>query len=275
MERDEESIFNALIKEGAFTNELLGAGATQIRNANYAKLGIYFQAFTSLTTGLERIGKLCLILDYYIKTQGDFPNANYLKNEIGHDLSLLYQKSKELIGRRRVAFEYSNNLDSELHQNIINVLSKFAKGDRYANINFLVNSPIGDLNPIGTWFNTVDKVIFEQQISLKKREKIQGNAEMVEAMAGSFSEVFHSSETGEFITNMKEASFRTGMYEAVAPYRQLLVLQIIRYWVELIWYMQTEAMAIGKSEIPFFSEIFAAFYNGDDFFKSRKIWDGF
>jgi hypothetical protein len=53
--------FIALVNEAEFTKEMLGAGATQIRQANYATRGIYFQAFTSLATGLERIGKLCLM----------------------------------------------------------------------------------------------------------------------------------------------------------------------------------------------------------------------
>ena len=32
---------------------MLGAGATEIRKANYAKKGVYFQSFTNLATGLE------------------------------------------------------------------------------------------------------------------------------------------------------------------------------------------------------------------------------
>lgn len=48
--------FKALLKEAQFTKEMLGSGATQIRNACYASKGVYFHAFTSLSTGLERIG---------------------------------------------------------------------------------------------------------------------------------------------------------------------------------------------------------------------------
>jgi hypothetical protein len=48
--------FEALSKEAHFTREMLGAGATQIRSANYASKGVYFQAFTSLSTGLSALG---------------------------------------------------------------------------------------------------------------------------------------------------------------------------------------------------------------------------
>lgn len=73
--------FNALADEATFTKEMLGSGATQIRKGNYASKGNYFQAFTSLSTGLERIGKLCLMLDYYIDNDGKFPDFHHLKNK--------------------------------------------------------------------------------------------------------------------------------------------------------------------------------------------------
>jgi hypothetical protein len=64
--------FKALLKEARFTKEMLGSGATQIRKANYATKGVYFQAFTNLSTGLERIGKLCL---NQVGASGWFDNA--------------------------------------------------------------------------------------------------------------------------------------------------------------------------------------------------------
>ena len=39
--------FTALVKEAQFTKEMLGAGVTQIRKANYAQKGMYFQSFTT------------------------------------------------------------------------------------------------------------------------------------------------------------------------------------------------------------------------------------
>lgn len=68
--------FVALLKEAQFTREMLATGPTRIRNANYAKKGVYFQAFTSLSTGLERIGKLRLIVDKTIK-EGWLPDAEF------------------------------------------------------------------------------------------------------------------------------------------------------------------------------------------------------
>lgn len=264
--------FNALVKEAQFTKEMLGSGATQIRGANYATKGGYFQAFTSLSTGLERIGKLCLMLDHYVETQGRFPDFKYMKNVIRHNILLIYQKSMSIINDRSISLNHLGNLDGTIHQNILTVLSDFAEGDRYSNIDLLVRST-RQSDPIASWFETVDQVIFQSCVSTKKKATIAHNARIVNQMIGSFSSVLHSSEAGTEITDAEEASYRTGMWKVVAPYRQLFVLQIIRFWVELVWGLQDKAMAIGNEDIPFLSEIFAPFYNADSYFRTRKTWD--
>ena len=75
--------FNALCNEASFTKDILGAGATQIRKANYAQKGMYFQAFTSLSTGLERIAgerylpHVCYTVDPDDSGPGDFGKEAY------------------------------------------------------------------------------------------------------------------------------------------------------------------------------------------------------
>ena len=63
------------------------------------------------------------------------------------------------------------------------------------------------------------------------------------------------------------------MWEAVAPYRQLYMLQIIRYLTELLMGLGYKAMAIQSADIPHFGEIFGLFYNDNAYFRSRKTWD--
>jgi hypothetical protein len=264
--------FTALEKEAQFTKDMLGSGATQIRKANYAEKGIYFQAFTSLSTGLERIGKLCLMLDYYINNNGKFPDYNYLKKEIGHKIDLLYKKSLEVKASRELEFEFLQDLDGEIHQNILNLLSSFAVGDRYSNINLLTSSR-QQSDPISEWFNKVDVLIFDQRVTEKKKQKIAHNAHMVSEMSQRFTMVQHSSESGDEINTVLDASFRTEMQQAVAPYRQLYVIQIIRFWFELLRTLQYKAMELGKQDIPFFGEILGGFYNPDSYIRTRKTWD--
>jgi len=266
--------FTALLKEAQFTREMLGSGATQIRNANYASKGVYFQAFTSLSTGLERIGKLCLMLDFYIGHDGEFPDSDYMKYEIGHKIAVIYGKSTSIIVERTISMNFLQNLNDPIHQAILSVLSEFALGDRYSNINLLVGS--GRQNdPIALWFNQVDQPLYETRVAKRKKGRIQENSRAVASILNQHARVLHTSETGAEITDIEEASHMTGMYEAVAPYRQLYVLQVIRYWVEFLSSLQYEAMKTRNEDIPFFTEIFAPFYNDDSYIRTRKTWDKF
>lgn len=264
--------FKALNKEAQFTKEMLGSGATQIRRANYTTKGVYFQSFTSLSTGLERIGKLCLMLDHFIDHNGQFPDSNYMKNEICHKIGVIYEKSVAVASKRSITMQFSQNLDNPIHQAILKILAEFAQGDRYSNIDLIVGAK-RQSDPIASWFKEVDVPLYQTRVSIAKKEVIHGNAAAVAAMLNPHSMVMHTSETGGEITDVEDASRRTGMHTAVAPYRQLYVLQVIRYWVELLSSLQYTAMQTGSEDIPFFSEVFAPFYNDDSYIRTRKTWD--
>lgn len=259
--------FQALLKEAEFTKEMLGSGATQIRNANYASRGVYFQAFTSLSTGLERLGKLILILDYHID-HGGFPDGKFIKDRVGHDISLIYETTKSIAVRRSIDFDYLQSLDNPTHDAILRILSRFAKGDRYSNIDLLVGGK-PHCDPIASWHTQVDIPLFERHVSAKKKDQIRCNATMVDALLGAISLVRYVSETGDPITDAGDGSLRTGMFEAVAPYRQLYVLQVIRYFSEVLVSLNH---IVRSEDIPYFVEIFGYFCNDDRYIKSRKTW---
>jgi hypothetical protein len=265
----DSKIFQALLKEAEFTKEMLGAGATQIRRANYASKGMYFQAFTSLSTGLERIGKLCLMLDYFLDHRR-FPDVAYMKREIGHQISLIHERTEKIIEKRQLNLKYPKQPSSTIHAAIINELSNFAQGDRYSNIDLLVgNSRQSD--PIATWFQKVDKPIYESYVSDKRKESISSNAQIISKMLGESSVVLHTSESGDTMTSLFESSARTGVIEAVSPWRQLFMLQIIRYWVEVLMELR-DRIHLQHAEVPYFGEVLGIFYNDDSYFKTRKTW---
>jgi hypothetical protein len=123
------------------------------------------------------------------------------------------------------------------------------------------------------WFENVDMVLFEKHVSKKKKEAIIKNAEMINNLISPFTIVRHSSENDTEINQVTEASMRTGIYEAVSPYRQLYTIQIIRFWTELLWELQYKAQSLGNDEIPYFSDMFGCFYNDDSYFRTRKNYD--
>jgi hypothetical protein len=199
--------FNALNKEAQFTREMLGSGATQIRNANYATKGIYFQSFTSLSTGLERIGKLCLMLDHYLDHNRAFPDSNYMQRQIGHNLTTIYEKSVLIITRRSISMRFLQNLRGPIHQAILSVLSKYAVGDRYSNIDLLVGRQQND--PVASWFTQVDQPLYETRVAQRKKDTIQRNAAVMASLLNQHTMILHTSETGEEITDIEKASHMT------------------------------------------------------------------
>lgn len=264
----------AFLNEASFTKQILGLGATRIRKANYAFKGIYYEVFTCLTTGLERIGKICIILDYYIQNSGSFPDAGYLKREIGHNLTKLYEKAILIKQNYNFIFEYKNDLNDEIYKNILSILTDFAIGDRYSNINLLLNTS-NQSDPIRRWVLEVDNYIYDNYVNINKKRMIDSSAKAAKILLEPFSCLHFIAENGDDIFDIEQASFLTGKQEAVAPFRQLFILQIIRFWAELIEKLQYEAQKVNPSvfEIPYFNEIFAGFYNNDSYFKSRKTWD--
>ena len=261
--------FDALCKEAQFTVEMLCSGYTEIRKANYAKRGVYFQSFTSLSTGFERIGKLCYLLIYAIEHGGKFPTDNDLKNVFRHDIIKLYELILEFKNNHDIKYDFLQDLDKPIYQSILNVLSRFAKGDRYANIDLLINNRSYD-DPISVWYKDVDLVIFQEKISDKKKEKIKMDASLVHYLTFNFVMLRHTGEDGKEINTAFEGSLRTGINDAVAPYRQLYVFHIIRFFVESLNMVESVFNNKNFFEIPYFMEIFRVFYNDDSYMKGRK-----
>ena len=262
--------FHLLCREAELTTEMLGAGATQIGRANYATKGIYFQAFTSLSTGLERLGKLSLILDYYIETKGRFPPRDWLKKEKGHRILEIYGDVKCIVQKRSLSLNWLQDLDSEIHSGILRVLSEFACGDRYSNIDLIGGASATD--SVSRWYETVDKPIFEHHVSAAKRRGIEERAKIIGAILQPYSMVLQTAEDGSQISSIESGSLRTGIWEAVAPYRQLYVLRIIRFWAEALVGLQHQAMIANRNDIPYLSEFFAHFFNDDEYLRTRKTW---
>ncbi|WP_426269247.1 hypothetical protein ACN9MB_13530 [Dyella kyungheensis] len=262
--------FRALNREATLTKQMLGAGATHIYRANYALHGVYFQAFTGLSVGLERLGKLCVILDHAINHSGSFPVDKEMK-DLSHDLMKLYARSQVIKTARGLRFRSLQDLSDPDHLSILDVLSSFARGDRYANID-LLSGRTTSKDPIAAWASKVDAKLYQDRVSPKRKSMIEEKAGK-SAFMDELASVLHTAEDGTPVTSYEDGVRRTLKHEAIAPYRQLLVLQIIRYWIDLLDGLEVLAREVMPNDIPCFSDILGPLANDDAYIRSRKTWD--
>lgn len=261
--------FNALLKEALFTGEMLCSGYCQIRNANYSTKGVYFQAFTSLSTGFERIGKLCYLLIYAIENNGQFPTSEYMKKSISHDIIKLYREILKFKNTHNIQYDYLQDLDEHIYTNILEILSRFGKGDRYANIDLLLND-VSCEDPISFWYKEIDLYIFEKKVSKKRKEKMREKSNMIQQLFSGLAMVMYTGEDEKEINNIFDGSFRAELNSVVAPYRQLFVFHVIRFFVESLHELEKIVRNKNLFDIPYFMEIFGVFYNDDSYMKRRK-----
>lgn len=265
--------FLALLEESQFTKEILAIGVTQLYKANYAEKGVYYQSFTCLSTGIERLEKLCLILDYYIQTQGALPSENYIR-DYGHKIPELYNACRKIANRQKIAFHFCYKMDESIYRAMIDLLGNFAESSgRYSNINILLGKEANSNDCIEQWFNNVDLPLYDKCVSQKRKNDIEYRASVIGNILNQFTVTRFTTEDNIELTDAVEGSRRTGIWEAVAPYRQLYMLQIIRYLTEILMGLGYKAMAIQSADIPNFGEIFGLFYNANSYFRSRKTWD--
>lgn len=266
-------IFIAFLEEASFTKELLAQGVTQLYKANYATKGIYYQSFVLLSTGIERLAKLCLILDYYIDSNGQLPTEKQIRN-YGHEIPKLINSCEDISKKHSIGFHFKYKMDMDIKKSIIDLLGDFAKSSgRYSNINILTNQEDKSIDCIKQWFVNVDIPLYEKHVTKYKKLKIEKNADFIGNLLNSYASTSFISENNTEISDAVEASKRTGIWKAVSPYRQLYMLQIIRYLTEILRALGYKAMSINPGDIPFFSEIFGLFYNSNEYFRGRKTWD--
>jgi len=115
--------------------------------------------------------------------------------------------------------------------------------------------------------------MYKHDISKTKKQQIKDNSETSGEILSKIGMVWHISEQGADIVTHEDAIHRTGVFEAVAPKRQLYVLHIIRHWVNILFELQYLCMEINHGATPYFNEILGSFGNKDSYIRTRKTWD--
>ena len=266
--------WQALGREAELAGAQIALGVTALGRADHTRLGDYTIAFFSLAIGLERLGKLIVIADHAIGHRGEFPDNNFLKKEISHDLGRLLNHCEGVSGTRRSTSEYSKRPNDRVHQGIIQTLSEFGTLTRYYNLDLLAGGKAAKLpEPVGAWWKRVGGPILSQHYTARQREKDNATAHGLAGLLSAHVIVRHHSETGESMNDVGTLVRRAGATRVVQTYGRLYVLQIVRWLCCAISGLVQEAAYTHKFE-PFLGldEPFKLFLNDDRYFRTRKTW---
>ena len=264
----------AIQREAALAAEHLATGVSALSNANYASPGCYSQAFFALTIGMERASKLALIVHHAIMNCGAFPSEKAIR-QYGHNLRHILDEVDRLASTLASDADNIRLPREPIHAHIIDILSAFAKNvTRYYNVDVITKGKhsvrAGD--PIADWYERVILGVFKDHVSKQRKAKIRENAEMVHAMTSGTVCVLMTSESGREIDSVFEASYRTGIQDAAAPYTRMYVLQVCRFLARVLSHLGYEAQRRGLATIPCLADFFVIFNNDDKYFRTRKRW---
>ena len=227
-----------LANEEALTASLLGNGLNSLRRADMYNKGLYYQAFFSLSIGIERLLKIIVVSRYRCEHDGEFP-ANINLRKFGHYLLKLCEY-----------MEIKFDMDSA-HLHILSFLNEFAKKNRYYNIDSMLDMSIHYIDPLKEWDSIAETIV---QLSNKKKS-IQ-NREVLSNMLDSVADIHFYDLRGNEITSSSQILDELEEREVTQSYSVQYVFQIITKLIEQIRKLERK-----KYLMPVLSEFFPLYHS--------------
>ncbi|WP_439636773.1 hypothetical protein [Oceanicaulis sp.] len=271
----EDPTWQALHRECTLVHQILGSGATSIGRANYAdKRGEYYIAFFALSTGIERLSKIIITINYMLKEEGKTPENSYFR-KFGHNIELLISECKDI----HTKSEYNVKVDppeDEITNGIINSLNAFsdARRGRYANFTSLRDPDFAEQQePLrGWWIEVAERILNKHFRGTWLEERAIQNAKKIQKHFGEMMFIEHTSEDGSPMRDLYSASLRTGETKCLQKYSRYYTLVIIRWLSELLISISFYAYQSGIKAAFGHWEIFYPYCNDDKYLKTRKTW---
>jgi hypothetical protein len=235
----------AMFREVGICSQMIGAGLTNIRKADFVTHWKFGSAFFELTIGVERFCKLIIVRRYQRLNNGAFPDNSYVRR-FSHSIEDLIREvtkecDSECIGK------------NDIVDQIIIFLSEFAKESRYYNLDSLTKNLPKEKDPLRIWKSIQNAIL---KLHDKKREYSPGEKKII----GALDEI---------------AIFRyrdldgTGINNAVDFYEVGKAVDLIQsYSVYYIYLLIKDIVSVMQTEndlyyaMPVMTEFFPYFYDG-------------
>lgn len=239
MERQAKKIdirFKLLNREAALVSSLLSNGLADFRNISKGN-GYYYQAFYSISIGLERLLKLLILSKSRVNSVKAF----------NHDIKKLFSEVGIVFGK------------DSIEQSIINFLHEFASKNRYLIPDILYSN---DLTQISK-----EPIVFFSGEVLNKIIQMHQPRRIFVPPSDFPVDVFHIAEDFSEVTNLQHVMINSQLIEYASKY-------LVMYTGRILQPILDELYKIEGSEYgnPYFSEGFVYLHQDDSYFKARKTY---
>ena len=261
--------FMLLQQEGYLLSRCLSIGLTELRNARVQNQGAFYTALFNLSVGTERLLKSIIIIDHMINNNLDVPSKKEIK-QYGHNITELYDACEKISGSRNTPIIERNQLDL-VDNEILNLLSDFARITRYHNLDALSSSQVRE-DPLSQW-NKILLAILDKDVSKSQKEKILSQARMIASSIDDVTFTFMYGLDQSPITT-EQALLSPRLHEQATRYIILRLVKILIRLRDLIEELSSMSYISGSSQPPFpqMQEFLEWLWDDRQFVLRKKKW---
>jgi len=252
----------------------IASGLTHLSKCGSSDKGPFYGGLANLSVGIERLLKVVVVIDYFIDNKFSFPSKQSLKSR-GHNITELFAKCQEISTRRCPSNSFDDSKDA-INGEIIAVLSDFALGSRYANLDNLEHG-IRQRDPLEAWHEIL-RDVYLKDVGARSRLRNQMWSQHVGSTLKDRVAIIASGLQGESLS-LKSATELNGVILAATPYVRLRICRLLRSVRKTLNTLSFMAQQLERKEasaqatIPFMEE-FLQFLNLDDNdLRRRKRFD--
>lgn len=164
-----------LQQEGYLISSSLTTGLTELRAAHVHNKGAFYTALFNLSVGFERLLKAIVIIDHMLDNGLAVPTKSQLQAR-GHNIVDLYDECERIGVKRQLHIPSRTQLDA-IDQELLLLLSDFARVTRYHNLNALSASQNG-ADPLARWGQLIITIL-SHDVPERQKYKILTQANIV------------------------------------------------------------------------------------------------
>lgn len=238
--------FILLQQEGYLISSCLSTGLTELRNAHVHNKGAFYTALFNLSVGFERLLKAIVIIDHMLNHSLTVPSKKQLQ-AYGHNIIELYDTCESISAKRQSIVPGRSKLNS-IDQELLQLLSDFARTTRYHNLDSLSASQSG-LDPLAHWGRLI-LAILSEDVPENQKNTILAQANVVANAIDDITVTIMNGLDQQPLTTSDALSL-PGLHDQAARFAVLRIVNILSPVRDLLATVSREVYDFGDSVPPF------------------------